>query len=1033
MRRAVRPSATLENGSEVDQLLPNHSSITSGTSHHTPPSSPSDVDHNRDDVDPDVPLPSVESYTAESRSTTTTVSYTPSLSPDSRMVAHGSDHDSVLHEIGNLRELRIHSPEMGIVMQGASLTPSVHVTPSIPLQNSSHSRSNRDDSIVGDFAALEIQSPQADSLSANGPREGSSPPSLSRHRSPSMREECPIPIHEVEAEDPPSAFGDLAGVQKAFDDARTLTQRIVTVLSSSDLHHENGSSIQNLHQQATTLAAFKPLSSRIVGLVGDSGVGKSSLINSLLDKRDFARASANSAACTCVVTEYHYHDRDDLIVNIDYFPDQEVEKQLGYLLKAYRDSQSLAKDRSDGGEDKMTDSEKVRLEATSHLAMDIFQMSFRERLRENPEILLSMPFDHAVATMVGWVLQLRSQQADRNVFTTTEECQSWLDILSSETNSSSPLGDVRKSWPFMQKVRVYLKAYILSKGLIIADLPGRRDLNSIRQAITERYMRECHQIFVVAKIDRAITDESIKQVLDLARHAKMSKVDIVCTFSEGVKTGNEAIKDWESERATIKNMQDSLSAVEDYIQYCKAEIKYYRQIKKKTPEEQDKLSELQTDKDTAEEARHTHEWNLKRFLVELRNAKVSNGLQKEYRDHPIAASLGIYCIDNELYREHRNKPVDDALPYLISSGILDLRRYCIGLVAQSRRQEMKTFIKDKIPALIGSVELWIDNGSGDASAESRKRVLDAVSAIQSEFDKLKSPDSMLEHISRTLETDFAARIYPYMRQNGPKWSAKARQASLSWSGWNASSYKAFCSNYGDHWTEAKGYRCWNEEATHDMAIDLTTVWDSFSVELATKIESFNDTTMQIYEKVLEGLSSPAANGSRALQDCGSSIRTLASNLMHREHLTHRGIEEVTEAFDSKLSSLRADTLSSVRTAFIGKHMESTYHAANMEYGSNSHRRRANLITGRFGSAALFHAHRGECSDNFAKLAQELQENLIEAVRWQVKLVEADLELIRDSNAISESERDIEFNRRVNEEMRSVKEEITRLGNLVREA
>ena len=43
---------------------------------------------------------------------------------------------------------------------------------------------------------------------------------------------------------------------------------------------------------------------RVVGLMGDSGVGKSSLINSLLDVPDIALSGANGEACTNVITEY---------------------------------------------------------------------------------------------------------------------------------------------------------------------------------------------------------------------------------------------------------------------------------------------------------------------------------------------------------------------------------------------------------------------------------------------------------------------------------------------------------------------------------------------------------------------------------------------------------------------------------------------------------------------------------------------------------------------------------------------------------
>jgi putative ribosome biogenesis GTPase RsgA len=78
--------------------------------------------------------------------------------------------------------------------------------------------------------------------------------------------------------------------QNALQRSKMLTTRLATVLSKSALYRENGSHIQTLYRQATELSNFQLPSSRIVGLVGDSGVGKSSLINSLLDKIDLARA-----------------------------------------------------------------------------------------------------------------------------------------------------------------------------------------------------------------------------------------------------------------------------------------------------------------------------------------------------------------------------------------------------------------------------------------------------------------------------------------------------------------------------------------------------------------------------------------------------------------------------------------------------------------------------------------------------------------------------------------------------------------------
>jgi hypothetical protein len=118
-------------------------------------------------------------------------------------------------------------------------------------------------------------------------------------------------------------------------------------------------------------------------------------------------------------------------------------------------------------------------------------------------------------------------------------------------------------------------------------------------------------------------------------------------------------------------------------------------------------------------------------------------------------------------------------------------------------------------------------------------------------------------------------------------------------------------------------------------MDLSIFWDRFAKDLDTEIERFNTAAIHVYARVLETATSLAANNSRAIKDVGSAMQTLASNLLLRESLTRYSIEQVMDTFKSRLSSLRVDTLSCVRTSFIGRLMEETYHAANMEYGKSA--------------------------------------------------------------------------------------------------
>ena len=166
-------------------------------------------------------------------------------------------------------------------------TPSIHVTPSPSRTDSSQPRACRTDSIVNGITALNIECLQSGSPGASGQRESRSPTPSRRRRSGNGTNRD---IHQIENEKPPETLFHMPEVQGSLANARLLTARMINVLSSSNLHRENGSSIQSLHRQATRLNSFQLPSSRIVGLVGDSGVGKSSLINSLLDKEELARA-----------------------------------------------------------------------------------------------------------------------------------------------------------------------------------------------------------------------------------------------------------------------------------------------------------------------------------------------------------------------------------------------------------------------------------------------------------------------------------------------------------------------------------------------------------------------------------------------------------------------------------------------------------------------------------------------------------------------------------------------------------------------
>jgi hypothetical protein len=80
------------------------------------------------------------------------------------------------------------------------------------------------------------------------------------------------------------------------------------------------------------------------------------------------------------------------------------------------------------------------------------------------------------------------------------------------------------------------------------------------------------------------------------------------------------------------------------------------------------------------------------------------------------------------------RPRDVALPFLRLSGILEVRQYCLSIVAESQLCGAIEHMTDAIPALLGSVDLWIQSGSGGMSAERKDAILDAVEGIECALD-----------------------------------------------------------------------------------------------------------------------------------------------------------------------------------------------------------------------------------------------------------------------------------------------------------
>jgi hypothetical protein len=129
---------------------------------------------------------------------------------------------------------------------------------------------------------------------------------------------------------------------------------------------------------------------------------------------------------------------------------------------------------------------------------------------------------------------------------------------------------------------------------------------------------------------------------------------------------------------------------------------------------------------------------LKSFLITTRNHKVTDALRASYQNEIPGENLPVFCVSNLEYWEHRTRPKERALPFLRLSGILEVRKYCLSIVAGSQLCAAIEYMTDAIPALLGSVELWIQSSSGNLSAERKQAIRDILEEVERALDTVSS-------------------------------------------------------------------------------------------------------------------------------------------------------------------------------------------------------------------------------------------------------------------------------------------------------
>ncbi|PKX96934.1 uncharacterized protein P174DRAFT_438736 [Aspergillus novofumigatus IBT 16806] len=589
-------------------------------------------------------------------------------------------------------------------------------TPSSPLGSvSSHSRNLNpgDSGDSGDTAAKDSDRDEDTESEEDSLQNNNSDDDDEDYLYNIRQEELPqVPIYDIR-------------LQNALRNVRGELADLAQVMSRRDLAQDPTTAFHQLYKQTLEASRFTYPATRTVGFIGDSGMGKSSLINSILDQEGLARSSGDGAACTTVVTEFRSVNEEhpqNYTIEADFMDNAEIRELLEELLanvrKYYTDAYREVRDAT----------EQEDIKAAARRAWDTLLSLFPNQPALDLDFLSRDGEDAVesiVTTLEEWAMagldhrpggrdSLRYSAVARHA----DECMEQLDNLMADARE----GDRPALWPFVKLIRVYLRSPILRTGLVLADLPGFRDLNYARERATERYLRHsCDEVFIVSTIIRCTTDQSIGDII--RRCAQGQPIRIVCTRSEDVDARETARTSSAGDARRILDLDSRIQTLGRRI----------RQMRSRRRQASGSRSQsLAAEELALSDEKETLEFELKRFLILRRNRRVTESLSRAWSNQ-----ARVFCVSNKLYADHRANDPEQANGYLELSGITELRRYCQSVPADAQLRATESFLQNQVPALLGSLTQWALAGS-DAVTAGRAEVLrDALNEAEQTLQRVR--------------------------------------------------------------------------------------------------------------------------------------------------------------------------------------------------------------------------------------------------------------------------------------------------------
>ncbi|KAL8853713.1 MAG: hypothetical protein Q9221_001524 [Calogaya cf. arnoldii] len=246
---------------------------------------------------------------------------------------------------------------------------------------------------------------------------------------------------------------------------------------------ENSPDAAHWIQQIDNLSKLAVKTKTIIGVVGNTGDGKSSVINAMLEEERLVPTNC-MRACTAVVTEISYnYEEQPYCAEIEFITAEEWAKELKVLFNDLLDGEgNVSRECTNEDSDAGVAYAKIKAVYPQKTREDISRSSIDRMLQE-----------------VSAILGARRNIKETDSLMFYKKLQSLVDSKEKSTGKKDKDGKKAKKerelWPLIRVVRLV------------------HDANAARAAVAEGYMKQCTGLWIVAPINRAVDDKAAKSLL----------------------------------------------------------------------------------------------------------------------------------------------------------------------------------------------------------------------------------------------------------------------------------------------------------------------------------------------------------------------------------------------------------------------------------------------------------------------------------------------------------------------------------------